>query len=85
MDGPEDGEGIKKARDGIHQLIEDEIKGGIAHERILLGGFSQGGALALYSTFTYSKTLAGVVGLSCWLPLRDEYPQVCQFASFLRF
>ncbi|XP_042216231.1 acyl-protein thioesterase 1-like isoform X2 [Homarus americanus] len=75
VDGPEDGDGIKKARDGIHHLIEEEVKNGIPHERIMLGGFSQGGALALYSTFTHTKTLAGVVGLSCWLPLREEFPQ----------
>ncbi|MPC81586.1 Acyl-protein thioesterase 1 [Portunus trituberculatus] len=65
-----------RARDSIHTLIEEEVRAGIPHERILLGGFSQGGALALYSTFTHSKSLAGVVGLSCWLPLRDEFPQV---------
>lgn len=76
VDGPEDGPGIKKARDSIHTLIEEEVKSGIPHERIMLGGFSQGGALALYSTFTHTKSLAGVVGLSCWLPLRDEFPQV---------
>ncbi|XP_063615538.1 acyl-protein thioesterase 1-like [Penaeus indicus] len=75
VDGPEDSDGIKKARDGIHQLIEEEVKAGIPHERIMLGGFSQGGALALYSTFTHSRTLAGVIGLSCWLPLREEFPQ----------
>uniref|UniRef100_A0A0P4WH48 palmitoyl-protein hydrolase n=1 Tax=Scylla olivacea TaxID=85551 RepID=A0A0P4WH48_SCYOL len=75
VDGPEDSSGIKRARDSIHTLIEEEVRAGIPHERILLGGFSQGGALALYSTFTHSKSLAGVVGLSCWLPLRDEFPQ----------
>ncbi|XP_050699983.1 acyl-protein thioesterase 1-like isoform X2 [Eriocheir sinensis] len=75
VDGPEDGPGIKKARDNIHTLIEEEVKSGIPHERIMLGGFSQGGALALYSTFTHTKSLAGVVGLSCWLPLREEFPQ----------
>lgn len=76
VDGIEDEPGIKKARDGVHQLIEEEVKAGIPYDRILLGGFSQGGALALYSTFTHTKTLAGVVGLSCWLPLRNEFPQV---------
>lgn len=82
VDGPEDSDGIKKARDGIHQLIEEEVKAGIPHERIMLGGFSQGGALALYSTFTHSRTLAGVIGLSCWLPLREEFPQVGFFSRF---
>ncbi|KAG0718382.1 Acyl-protein thioesterase 1 [Chionoecetes opilio] len=75
VDGPEDGGGIKRARDNIHTMIEEEVRGGIPHERIMLGGFSQGGALALYSTFTHARTLAGVVGLSCWLPLREEFPQ----------
>lgn len=76
MDGPEDADGIHKARDAIHRMIEEEVKGGITHDRILLGGFSQGGALALYSTFTLSQSLAGVIGMSCWLPLREEFPQV---------
>lgn len=85
VDGPEDSDGIKKARDGIHQLIEEEVKAGIPHERIMLGGFSQGGALALYSTFTHSRTLAGVIGLSCWLPLREEFPQVRFYLLFIFF
>ncbi|KAK3889451.1 hypothetical protein Pcinc_006559 [Petrolisthes cinctipes] len=78
VDGPEDTDGIRKARDLIHRLIDDEVKNGITHDRILLGGFSQGGALALYSTFTHTHTLAGVIGMSCWLPLRQEFPQVCK-------
>lgn len=40
----------------------------------MLGGFSQGGALALYSTVTYPQKLAGVVGLSCWMPLFKTFP-----------
>lgn len=75
VDGPEDADGIKRARDNVHQMIEEEVKLGIPHSRIMLGGFSQGGALALYSTFTQPKAMAGVVGLSCWLPLRSEFPQ----------
>ncbi|RXG61480.1 Acyl-protein thioesterase 1 [Armadillidium vulgare] len=74
VDGVEDKSGIKKARDNIHQLIEQEVKEGIPYNRIVLGGFSQGGALALYSSFTNKNTLAGVVALSCWLPLRNEFP-----------
>lgn len=72
--GPEDVAGIHSARDTIHGLIDDEVKAGIPSNRIILGGFSQGGALALYSAFTYPKPLAGVMALSCWLPLRDEFP-----------
>lgn len=55
-------------------MIENEIKGGIPPSRILVGGFSQGGALAIYSALTFSEVLAGVVGLSCWLPLHKSFP-----------
>lgn len=55
-------------------MIEQEISGGIPAERILLGGFSQGGALALYSAFTFTQRVAGVIALSCWLPLHKTFP-----------
>ncbi|KAJ8938311.1 hypothetical protein NQ314_011533 [Rhamnusium bicolor] len=66
--------GIKVATKQIHTLIEHEISGGISADRILLGGFSQGGALALYSALTYPQRVAGVVALSCWLPLSKSFP-----------
>lgn len=72
--GPEDEEGIKKAAKLVHGMIDQEIKGGIPAERILLGGFSQGGALALYSAFTFTQRVAGVIALSCWLPLHKTFP-----------
>lgn len=75
--GPEDDEGIKKATNSIHSLIEQEEALGIASNRIAIGGFSQGGALALYSALTYPKPLACVIGLSCWLPLHKTFPAVC--------
>lgn len=55
-------------------MIEDEVKSGIPANRVLLGGFSQGGALALYTAFTFPERLAGVVALSCWLPIHKSFP-----------
>ncbi|XP_018336018.1 acyl-protein thioesterase 1 [Agrilus planipennis] len=72
--GSEDEEGIRQAASNIHAMIENEVKGGIPADRILLGGFSQGGGLALYSALTYPSKLAGVIALSCWLPLRKTFP-----------
>jgi len=72
--GPEDEEGIKQACSLVHAMIDNEIKEGISPANILLGGFSQGGALALYSALCYPEKLAGVVALSCWLPLRKSFP-----------
>lgn len=43
-------------------------------DKVLLGGFSQGGALALYAALTYPERLAGVMSLSCWLPRHGYFP-----------
>uniref|UniRef100_A0A5F9C8R6 Acyl-protein thioesterase 1 n=1 Tax=Oryctolagus cuniculus TaxID=9986 RepID=A0A5F9C8R6_RABIT len=56
-------------------LIDQEVKNGIPSNRIILGGFSQGGALSLYTALTTQQKLAGVTALSCWLPLRASFPQ----------
>ncbi|XP_069478487.1 acyl-protein thioesterase 2 [Ambystoma mexicanum] len=74
-DAPEDEAGIKKASEGIKAIIEHEMKNGIAANRIIVGGFSQGGALSLYTALTCPHKLAGIVGLSCWLPLHQTFPQ----------
>ena len=52
----------------IKQLIEDEIASGIPAERILLAGFSQGGAVALHTGLSHLQRLAGIVALSSFLP-----------------
>uniref|UniRef100_A0A8C5MGC7 palmitoyl-protein hydrolase n=1 Tax=Leptobrachium leishanense TaxID=445787 RepID=A0A8C5MGC7_9ANUR len=72
---PEDEAGIKKAADSIKSIIEHEARNGIPANRIVLAGFSQGGALSLYTALTCQHKLAGVVGLSCWLPLNKTFPQ----------
>ncbi|XP_019866715.1 acyl-protein thioesterase 1 isoform X2 [Aethina tumida] len=82
--GPEDEEGIKNATKQVHNMIEDEIKAGIQADRIIIGGFSQGGALALYSALTFPQKLAGVVALSCWLPLRKSFPGVMKTSKDLQ-
>nr|XP_057915821.1 acyl-protein thioesterase 1 isoform X2 [Doryrhamphus excisus]XP_057915822.1 acyl-protein thioesterase 1 isoform X2 [Doryrhamphus excisus] len=71
----EDEAGIKSASAHIKALIDQEVKNGIPSHRIILGGFSQGGALSLYTALTTQQKLAGVVALSCWLPLRNSFPQ----------
>ncbi|CAH2039623.1 unnamed protein product, partial [Iphiclides podalirius] len=71
---PEDEEGILRATNLIHGLIKDEVKAGIPANRVMLGGFSQGGALALHAALTYPERLAGVMSLSCWLPRHAHFP-----------
>lgn len=69
---PQDNAGIRETQGQIEALIENEEARGIAPERIVLAGFSQGGAIALHTALRYPKRLAGVMGLSTYLPLRDS-------------
>lgn len=71
----QDEEGIKKSQKSIDYLIDNIIKTGIPSQRIILGGFSQGGALALHTALRYDRPLAGAIGLSTYLPLVDRLTQ----------
>jgi phospholipase/carboxylesterase len=66
----EDLVGIRRSEDHLNSLVENEIKRGIASDKIVLAGFSQGGAIALHSATRYPKKLAGVLALSTYLPLK---------------
>jgi phospholipase/carboxylesterase len=60
--------GIVQSIAQVHALIDREIARGIPAHRIVLVGFSQGGAMAYSAGLTYPKTLAGVMALSAYLP-----------------
>lgn len=68
----QDETGILKSRDYFHSLIKQEMDAGIPSERIVLGGFSQGGAMSLFSGITSPHKLGGVFGLSCYLLLHSK-------------
>jgi phospholipase/carboxylesterase len=53
----------------IHYLIDREIARGVCSERILVLGFSQGGAVAYHAALTYPQRLAGLAGLSTYFPI----------------
>lgn len=76
----EDEPGMLKSSQLLKDLIESEISStGINPDRIILGGFSQGGALSILTGLTYERHLAGVVALSCYAPLRDKLKKVSAF------
>lgn len=72
QDREEDEAGIIKSRDYFHSLIDQEIAKGIPANRIVIGGFSQGGAMSLLSGVTYKNQLGGIFGLSCYLLLQQK-------------
>jgi len=65
----EDEAGVRASQGGVEALIEHETARGIPARRIALAGFSQGGASALETGLRHPVRLAGVIGLSCYLPL----------------
>jgi phospholipase/carboxylesterase len=67
----EDAVGIHASERAVRQLIQAELERGIPAQRIVIAGFSQGGAIALQTALRYPKRLAGVMALSTYLPLRD--------------
>ena len=69
FDSTEDEQGIRAAAKSLFELVEKEIQRGIPAKRIVLAGFSQGGAMALYTALRYPHALAGVLALSTYLPL----------------
>lgn len=68
----EDEAGIKSSQRYIDALIQTEIDRGISSDRIVLAGFSQGGAIALHTALRYPHKLAGVLALSTYLPLHAK-------------
>jgi len=63
----EDLEGLRQSAVRVQDLIDREVERGISPERIVLAGFSQGGAVALYLALRYPHRLAGILGLSTYL------------------
>ena len=60
--------GLIAARQRVRSLIADEVARGIPAERIILAGFSQGGAVAYLTGLTHPERLGGIVALSTYIP-----------------
>uniref|UniRef100_A0A1I7Z9W4 palmitoyl-protein hydrolase n=1 Tax=Steinernema glaseri TaxID=37863 RepID=A0A1I7Z9W4_9BILA len=73
-DAEEDDQGIAAATQYVHNLVDQEIAAGVPANKIILGGFSMGGALAIYAGLTCKHKLAGIVGLSSFLLQRTKLP-----------
>jgi phospholipase/carboxylesterase len=69
----EDASGFKDSDNQIRELIAREVTRGIPAGRIVLAGFSQGGAVSLYTVPRLTEKLAGVMALSCYLPRQSTF------------
>ena len=68
-----DEKGLRESQAQIGELIAQEQSRGIAASKIVLAGFSQGGAIALQTGLRHPEKLAGVMALSTYLPLAESF------------
>jgi len=73
--------GVRYSDTAIRALIRRENERGIATKRIVLAGFSQGGAMALFTGTRFAEPLAGIIGLSCYLLLAASFALERQTAN----
>lgn len=77
----EDTDAIRASADIVCNYIDAELKQNIPSEKILLAGFSQGGAITLYTGLRYPQKLAGLLALSTYLPLHDHLSEEAHTAN----
>ena len=71
MDRREVEAGVRESARRVEALIDRELSRGVVASSIVLAGFSQGGAMALHTGLRHAERLAGIMALSCFLPLAD--------------
>jgi phospholipase/carboxylesterase len=77
--GSPDETGIRNSAATVERWIAREVELGVATRRIVLAGFSQGGAIALHAGLRHRERLAGILALSTYLPLHDRLaPEAAQ-------
>jgi phospholipase/carboxylesterase len=76
-----DVEGIKRSQAFIEDLIANENSRGISSEKIVIAGFSQGGAITLQTGLRYKERLAGLIALSTYLPMAETLASEASLAN----
>ncbi|XP_050431441.1 acyl-protein thioesterase 2-like isoform X2 [Adelges cooleyi] len=72
---PEDESSILRAMDNLHGIIDQELSTSrVPASKVIIGGFSQGGALAVYSALNYPKRFGGIFIMSSWIPMNKTFP-----------
>jgi phospholipase/carboxylesterase len=77
----QDAAGIQASAHLVYEYLAQIINQGIPSHRIILAGFSQGGAIALHAGLRYAAPLAGIIALSSYLPLADKVASECHTAN----
>ena len=69
-----DMDGVLQSEHLVRALIQEQIDNGIDVSNIVLAGFSQGGVMSLFTGLRFDKSLAGILAMSCYLPIKDQLP-----------
>lgn len=77
FNGEEDHRGVLRSRTQVNNLIEQEITPDLPPNRIVIGGFSQGGAMTLATGLTTPHKFAGLTVLSGWFTIKEKIKEVC--------
>ena len=77
----EDETGVRASQARVEALIAREKARGVAARRIVLAGFSQGGAIALQAGLRHAERLAGIMALSTYLPLASSVAKEASAAN----
>ena len=77
----DDETGIIESSNTLMRLCDQQVAQGIAPERIVFAGFSQGGAIALHAGLRYPQTLGGIMALSTYLPMAERLAEEASDAN----
>jgi phospholipase/carboxylesterase len=78
----EDSDGMATSAKSIEEIITAELTKGISTQKIILAGFSQGGAIAIYTGLRYPSQLGGIIALSTYVPVPDQLAQEKHEANY---
>ena len=81
LETKQDEAGMRTMQKEIESLINNEVKQGIPANRIVLAGFSQGGAMAFFTGLRYPERLAGILALSTYVSLKEKLADEASLAN----
>merc|ERR1719265_1993049 len=71
LDEPDPPTGLDECVQFVHKQFDELVQSGVPAEKIVVGGFSQGGAASIIAGLTYNKKIGGIVTTSGWCTHRD--------------
>ena len=82
--GNQDEDGILQSVGDLRKLIDRELDRGIPQNKIIIAGFSQGGAIAIYTALTLASELGGLIALSTYMPLEKKFTDLAKNSNKLQ-